>query len=304
MRMLRKARLALLVVVVGLLTCGAVFADELSEFELGRNSYSRGSYEEAAQRFGDMLDPANDDALKTPQLIEQARIYRAASLIALKRMAEADREIETTLRANPGAYPDPVVFPGVVLDRFTDVRGRIRQELEDNAREKARQERLRLEQERARQQRERDRVTKLEELAERESHVVHNSRWLAALPFGVGQFQNQQDALGWTFLSSEVALATTSIVTAAIYQDLTSKGSDPNVDTVDLNDRRHTMLTVNQFAFAAFAVVAVGGVVHAQLTFVPKREELKKRVLPEELRATPTVTAVRGGAVFGVGGSF
>jgi len=302
--MLRKARLALLVVVVGLLACGVVFADELSEFELGRNSFSRGNYEEAAQRFEDMLDPVNEHALKTPQLIEQARIYRAASLIALKRTEEADAEIEATLRANPGAYPDPVVFPGVVLDRFTDVRGRIRQELEDKAREKARQEGLRLEEERARQQRERERVAKLEELAQQQSEVVQNSRWLAAIPFGVGQFQNQQEGLGWTFLASEAALATTTIVTAAIHQDLTSKGNDPNVDTVDLNNRRHTMESANHLAFAAFALVAVGGVVHAQLTFVPKREEVKRRELPKELLATPTVTAVRGGAMIGVGGSF
>lgn len=301
--MLREARLALLVAAMVLLA-GVVRADELTEFEKGRNSYSGGRYEEAVERFAQMLDPSNAEALESPQIIEQARMYRAAGLIALGRLSEADQEIEKILRTNPGAYPDPVIFPGVVLDRFTDVRGRIRQELEDKAREKARQERLRLEREKARQQRERERVLKLEQLAQRELHVVQNSRWVAVLPFGVGQFQNQQPAAGWSLLLGEAALATTSVVTAAIAMDLQSRGTEPNVDKVDLNARIATMKTANQLSFAAFAIVAAGGVVHAQLTFEPFRREVRKRELPEDLKATPTVTSVQGGAVFGVGGTF
>ncbi len=301
--MLREARLALVVAMV-LLAGGVVYADELTEFEKGRNSYSGGRYEEAVERFGEMLDASNAEALESPQLIEQARIYRAAGLIALGRLSESDQEIETILRTNPGAYPDPVIFPGVVLDRFTEVRGRIRQELEDKAREKARQERLRLKREEARQQRERERVLKLEQLAQREFHVVQNSRWLAALPFGVGQFQNQQPAAGWTLLLGEAALATTSVVTAAIALDLQSRGTEPNVDKPDLNSRIATMKTVNHLSFAAFAIVAAGGVAHAQLTFEPFRKEVKNRELPEELKAMPTVTSVQGGAVAGVGGTF
>jgi tetratricopeptide (TPR) repeat protein len=302
--MFREARLALLLAAMVLLAGGVVHADELTEFEKGRNSFSGGRYEEAVERFAQMLDASHAEALESPQLIEQARIYRAASLIALGRLSEADQEIETILRANPGAYPDPVIFPGVVLDRFTDVRGRIRQELEDRAREKARQERLRLEREQARQQRERDRVLKLEQLAQQELHVVRNSRWVAAIPFGVGQFQNQQPVTGWSLLLGEAALATTSVVTAAIALDLQSRGTEPNVDKADLNSRISTMKTVNHLSFAAFAIVAAGGVVHAQLTFEPYRKEVRKRELPEDLKATPTVTSVQGGAVFGLGGTF
>jgi hypothetical protein len=304
MRTYREARLALLVVALVLLFGRVSLGDELAEFEKGRNSYGVGQYEQAAERFAEMLDPKSEEPLTSPQLIEQARIYRAASLIALDRMADADLEIETVLRGNPSAYPDPVIFPGVVLDRFTDVRGRIRQELEDKAREKARQERLRLEQEQARQERERARITKLEQIAQREVDVVHNSRWVAALPFGVGQFQNEQPATGWAFLLTEAALATTTVVTSVIAQDLQSKGTEPNVDTRDLNERIDTLKTVNHVAFAAFMLTAVGGVVHAQLTFVPKREEVRKRELPPDLKAAPSITAVRSGAVLGLSGSF
>ncbi|PIE05266.1 MAG: hypothetical protein CSA75_05660 [Sorangium cellulosum] len=301
---LRKAKVPFSLALFVLLWSWFAFADELAEFDKGRNSYSRGAYEQAADRFAQMLDADNPDALKSSDLIEQARIYRVASLIALGRTSEADKEIETILRVNPSAYPDPVIFPGVVLDRFTDVRGKIRSELEAQAKEKARMERLRLEKEQAKQRRARERIKRLEQLATQEVRVVQNSRWLAALPFGVGQFQNEQQELGWLFLTTEFALASTTVVTSAIYQDLSSKGTQDNVDPEDLNDRIATMKTVNNLAFAALALTAVGGIIHSQLTYVPERREVRQRELPKELMVEPRVSALPGGAMVGVGGSF
>jgi tetratricopeptide (TPR) repeat protein len=297
MRSSFQLRIALLVVAVVLLGGRVSLADELSEFEKGRNSYSVGRYEEAAERFAQMLDSNSDDPLTSPQLIEQARIYRAASLLAIGRLAEADHEIETILRTNPSAYPDPVVFPGIVLDRFTDVRGRIRQELESKAQEKARQEQLRLQREHERRERERERVAALEKIAQQETHTEHHSRWLAALPFGVGQFQNDQTALAWTLLVTETALATTTVVTSAVVQNLQSKGTEPNVDPIALNERVSTTKTINHVVFAAWVLTAAGGIAHAQWTFVPERKHVRKRELPPELRPAPTIGVVPGGAL-------
>lgn len=304
MRSVREARLVLFVVALGLLTTVAALAGDLADFEQARILYTNGQYEQAAKAFGELLDAKGPKALESANLIEQARTYRAASLIALNRVEEADAEIEKALRSNPNAFPDPVTFPSVVQDRFALIRGRIREELEAKAREQARQERLRIEAEQARLKKEQERVAKLEELAGRETHVVHNSRWIAGIPFGVGQFQNRQDTLGWVFLTSEAALVTTTIVTSAIAQDLSPRGTEPNVDKADLNDRISTLKTVNNYAFAAFVLTAVGGVVHAQLTYVPSTQEEKKRELPDELRPTPVITAVEGGAMFGINGSF
>ena len=304
MRKYREAWFALVVAVVVLLFGRVSLGDKLAEFEKGRNSYSAGRYDEAAERFRDMLDPNGEDPLTSPLLVEQARIYLSACLIAIGQLSEADAEIEAILRNNATVYPDTVVFPGQVLDRFADVRGRIRQELEDKARAQAELERKRLEQELQRRQRERERVAKLELLVQQEVHVVYNSRWIAAIPFGAGQFQNDQQAAAWTFLTAEAALAATSVVTGAIAQDLQSKGTARNVDTADVNRRVETMQIVNNAAFVAFAVVAVGGIMHAQLTFVPKRQEVRTRELPTELRATPIVSVVRDGALLGLHGCF
>lgn len=48
------------------------------------------------------------------------------------------------------------------------------------------------------------------------------SRWIAALPFGVGQFQNRDVGLGSFFASSEALMGATSIVTAAVEMKLGS----------------------------------------------------------------------------------
>jgi hypothetical protein len=58
--------------------------------------YERG----AAERFAELLDPDAENALRDASLIERARIYRAASLIALGKTEEADAEIARVLRAS------------------------------------------------------------------------------------------------------------------------------------------------------------------------------------------------------------
>ena len=59
-----------------------------------------------------------------------------------------------------------------------------------------------------------------EPLASQESVVVRHSRWIAALPFGVGQFQNGQEGLGYALLVSEALLAGASITSGVIYMEL------------------------------------------------------------------------------------
>ncbi|MCU0691576.1 MAG: hypothetical protein MUF54_09255 [Polyangiaceae bacterium] len=300
-----RARLAFLAVSVSLLGSRAALADDYAEFEKARNPYSAGRYDVAAERFAELLDPGADNALRDPNLIERARTYRAASLIALGSLNDADAEIERVLRTNPNAFPDPVVFPTQVLDRFTDVRTRIRDELEAKAREKAEKERGERERERAAKAHEQARVAELERLARQQVRVVENSRWISLVPFGVGQFQNDQDGLGWAFFSVQAALATTTIVTAGIHQSLQSRGTEPNIDKHDLNARSATMQTINNAAWIGWALATVGGVVHAQLTFVPEKREVRQRELPERLRAQPSLAvAPEGGGAVGLVGMF
>lgn len=287
------------------------WADAFTDFQKARNSYSAGRYEEAAQRFAVLLDPANGETVTDPVLLEQTRTYYAASLIALGRQQQADKEIEAILMANPAYSPDPI-FPTVVLDRFTEVRARMRAELERRALERAQEERREQERQEQARRREAERIARITQLAKQEYRVQENSRWIAAIPFGVGQFQNDQQALGWLFLTTEAALAATSIVTGAIVSSLQTQGIEAltpgptrrNIDVPELNSRIDTAQTINHISLAALVVVAVGGVAHAQLTFVPERVEVRERELPAGLRPTAHVGVKEQGAFLGLTGHF
>jgi hypothetical protein len=302
MRAIRTFFFALLTAAICLASGGLAVADALQDFDKARSSYEAGRYPEAAERFQAMLGPKSD-AASQPGLIERVRIYHAACLIALSRPLEADAQIETILRANPSASPDPVVFPSAVLDRFSDVHARIRHELEWRAAEKAAQEERAKKQFEATKKRESERIAALERQARQEALVVRNSRWVAAVPFGVGQFQNRQTALGWVLLTSETVLAAGSIVTFLMVQSLQSLGNDPGIDRDALNTRVHTVKLINQASFAALMVLAAGGIAHAESTFVPEFRTVRDRPVPKP-SITPVADALANGLFLGVQGQF
>lgn len=304
MRAIGKRRIAFLTAVVCLAIALPAYADAISDFEKARDSFDKGSYAEAADRFRAMIDPATGSAAEDPVLRERARFYYVACLIGLGRNAEAEREIEAILRANPSSSPDPVVFPTAVLDRFADVRAKLRAELDAKQAEKLRKEQEERERIRKQQQAERARIAELERLAKQEHHIEHNSRWIAAIPFGVGQFQNGQNAGGWLFLTSETLLAATTVVTSALWQSYQSQGVQGGVDWNELNSRQSTAKTINNAAFFALVGVMVGGVFHAQLTFVPERRATRERPLPKTLTVTPSASALPSGGWLGIQGRF
>ncbi len=124
-------------------------------------------------------------------MVESARIYHAACLIGSGQNQLADEPLRAAIRQNPQMKPpDSLVFPPQVIDRFL----RVRETMFDVIR-KAEDERVKQAQEQARQQEERARanalrVAGLERLAQQETVITPQTRWLALVPFGVGQFQN------------------------------------------------------------------------------------------------------------------
>src|SRR6185295_2604664 len=118
-------------------------------------------------------------------------------------------------------------------------------------------------------------IATLQPLAGQESVVVRHSRWIAALPFGVGQFQNGQDGLGYALLVSEALLAGASITSGAIYMELLAdytrqQGQQGQINYADLTARLGSAKDVNLYTTTALGVIAVAGIVHAELTFVPE----------------------------------
>jgi hypothetical protein len=307
---------------VSLLWTTRAQADDLQQFELGKTRFDTGQYEEAAKRFADMLDPAKVPCesvpasvtggcrLTDPGLIERARTLYVASLVALKRETDADAQIEIILRQNPGFTPDPAVFPGEVIDRFTVVRARLRAELDAAAARKTEEDRQRrLKAQRSKQDEQRW-IQALIKAASEERVIVKNSRWIGAIPFGVGQFQNGDKRLGWAFAVSEVALGLTTITTAEVFAYYTRL--DPRALNTEqqeaLTRNQQTATIINRLAFGLWAATTVSGVVQAQLAFVPENVTVRKRPVPErpkrsDLQIAPSF-AVGSGIGLGLQGHF
>jgi len=308
----RQAVSALCLAIAAMSATGAARADDATELERGMNSYDSGRYAEGVERFQQMLDPGSKNALTEQALVERARAYYAACLIALGRAAEANEQIEKIIREDPFYTPDPVVFPGKVLDRFTDIKARMKGEIEQAERARSEAERAaRLKQEKAREE-QRAYLMALEKLAADESVVTVHSRWVAAVPFGVGQFQNGQTELGFAFLVSESLTLGASVVAHAIHDSLVADyvntladaQGKATIDTAKSESDRRLLVNISAFSSAAFALLVVGGVAQAELSYVPEVREHRKRPVPAPPAVTPSVSLEGPGVSLGVRGSF
>jgi hypothetical protein len=199
-----------------------------------------------------------------------------------------------------------VAFPGKVVDRFIEIKSRLKHELETASRARAAAEQAaKATVERQR----REYIESLQRLASQETVVVRHSRWIAMIPFGAGQFQNDQEGLGYALFVTEAALAVTSVASNIIDQSLVAGYVDPNtVGTPDYNkfkSNHETATMVNHYATGALAVIALAGIIHAQATFVPEVQEIRVRPLPPPPPAlTPKVGAGPTGFFLGLSGRF
>lgn len=285
--------------------------DEAAAFARARAHYEASNYKSCEQSFSDLLSPGAPNRLRSRELIEQARIYKAACLMGLGRPRDAEEQLKVVIRDNPLiAAPDPVVFPALFVDRFFAVRSQMLEEV--RVAEERRVERLRREAEAVKQQ---DaammaRLQQLERLAERETVVQKNSRWIAAVPFGVGQFQNRDPGWGWFFLTSEVLLAgaATAAVSVQLSLHAQANGGNTTKDTEVISDRLQLAHKIEVASLAGLVGLATLGIVQAQLAFVPEFR------LAERARANrrgsskptvvPTAAPTSGGAILGLSGRF
>lgn len=297
-------------------------ADDAQELELAKNRFDAGLYEEAHQRFVVLLDPTKPACDRVPpsappggcrlsdnEMIERARAFDAVSLIALGREADADAQIAKILRQNPAYSPSPALFPPTVIDRFTVVRGKIREELEALAKQQEREDLARKEA--ARKAREADEkwIADLQKLAAEEQVVYKNSRWIALMPLGIGQYQNGDIGLGVLFTVSEALLGAASITSATFVNYYASQATErgPNNEVVDiakLNEQISTAATVNRVTFGAWAAVTALGILQAQIWFVPERSTKRTRPVPPRPKAQVTMSVLPGGAGLGLVGTF
>jgi hypothetical protein len=205
--------------------------------------------------------------------------------------------------------PNPIVFPPAVIERFVVVRTTLLQEIQRSEEERAYRGRQAALQAQRRAEQEKVRMRQLEKLAGEETLVTQNQRWIAWVPFGVGQFQNRQFGLGAVFLTSEALLMGTAIGAVSIELSLNAQaqgGAGLKGDVQQLNQNIRTANDVALVATGAFVAVAAAGILQANLAFVPEfsggvRPRKKPPPVPS---VTPTAGPTQGGATFGLLGRF
>lgn len=309
---------------VGAALCVAVpaRADVQSDIDKGRAAYVAKNYAEAEPHFRRALDPA--ETSRDPSQTSLSRMFLGAIAVAQGRRDEAGKLFETLLLDDQLYEPDPLSFPTDVINLFIDTRAQLRERLNAAAAERARQQAAkRVREESARKSKE-DWLRQVERLAAEEKVTVKSSRLVAMLPFGVGQLQNGHRALGYTLLAVEGALVTGTALTLPFYVSAQASAADdyargdPERRAQAYKDRAAGIRTLNLALAGSFAVVALAGVVQAELAFVPERFEVRKRALPPEPSAPlsakvgrtpsavvfPLVGPVEGGGVAGLAGRF
>lgn len=281
-------------------------ADDSGELEKARAAYLAKDYAEADRRLARLLDPTSP-LLKEPALVAQARMYWGAVLLARGRAEEATLLFEKLLLDDPLYEPDPLSFSSAVVDAFIDARSKMRDRLNQAAQQRAQEAAERRAREIAERQRQAARLRLLEKLAAEQRVTVKSSRIVATIPFGVGQFQNRQNALGWLFLGIESALLVGTAVTVPLYVDARTKAleelsaGDPDKRASGYNDRAGQIRIVNLALAGGLAGVAALGVVQAHVSYVPEHVDVVPRAIPIVARVRPVVAPLSGGgAVLGV----
>jgi hypothetical protein len=286
------------------------FADETSDFEKARIAYLKKEYTEAAARFDAMLDPAKG-TLKTKEVVREAEFCYGAVKWAQGLKDDAHKLWAKVILDSEGEYqPDPLTYPTNVLDDFIAERDQMKDEIRQQNAQRNAQEAARQAKEAAEKARLEARVKELEKIASLETVVIQNSREVGLLPFGVGQFQNGQNALGWFFLVTEgLATAATCILFAPYRYNIDQSNAALNGPGTPMSRQRladqyaaiaQDIRTADFIILGALGALAISGIVDAQIAFKPTITYTRKR----NLSLTPSFSPLPSGAALGLSGTF
>lgn len=196
--MLHRARAAAAVIVLGLgCIVGTAYAAPEDDLRDAENSYLYGDYPRVVRKLTPLVQP--DILLANPDQLAVAYRLLGLAHFFLDQPDDARTHFERLIRLRPDTRLNPVLVPPPAVAFFDTIRDELADEL-------ARMEEAMRAQREAEEARRRAAM-----LARVKVDVQVNSRWVAVLPFGVGQFQNGDDTLGYIFLGTELATAGASL---------------------------------------------------------------------------------------------
>jgi hypothetical protein len=259
-------------------------ADEWDDFEQARSAYASQDYALAAERL-EALIGGDVPAMQNETLLLESRKYLGAAYLFLGRRADAEHQFALLLHQDASYQIDPIQFPQAVLQVFDEVRVRVERELEAEARQAEAAERAQRERELRLLLENETRIRELEAMAGQETVRTVNSRALALLPFGVGQFRNGNRGLGRALAGTESVLLVLGVGTFLAQQKLPDW--DPYLADERISDRlrraNRALNYTNWIAGSAFGALAIIGIIEAQINFRPVVVTTRARELPAEV---------------------
>ena len=302
-----------IVAAVCLLLAPRLWADAQKQLDIATTRYQNGRYEEAADILSKLLsvpaDPSTPEGVDRQAVNRRARPYYAATLHALGRVDEARAVALEQYRDDPffelpaGQFPPPVTELFIEVeaehrDEIEELQGKVMADKQDLAARRARLEKARAE-----------RLRELERLASEQVEIIQRSRWIAAIPFGVGQFQNDAHALGAFFAIGETLALGATLASAGVALDTAIKIGGPDKDEqgtdikkLELLERYRDAQLANWISLGIGASLLVAGIIEAQVSFEDTKVIKTKRPIPPPV--VPDAIVTESGALFGLTGHF
>ena len=218
-------------------------------FEEGRNAYLYGNYQQAIDLLTPLLEPTLQ--LAAPEQVSEAYSLLGLAHFYLNHSDDAERIFSALIFFQPEHQLDPVQVPPEAVSFFNALRERLADQL------LARQQIL-------------SRSTVPEEEVSERVVVLEqqlNSPFVAALPFGIGQFQNGDQLAGSLFLVSELLM--TSLSAGLFWYIEAHRGPGGRFPREDF-ERLQRAQQVQLISGGLSVGLMVIGAAHALLTFQPR----------------------------------
>lgn len=225
-------------------------AGPIEDFNQGKNAYLYGDFNAVVSTLTPLIDP--NIQLTDPEDLARAYELLGLSHFYLDQRDDARRIFKRLVLFRPETRLNPVLVPPPAVAFYEAVRASL---ADDIARERAALERRRRE--------EAERLRRANQVII-EIETRRPSRLAAVLPFGAGQFQNDDPVLGGLFLGTELITAGLSVTFFLMAEDL--RLTTGRFAREDL-DRARSLQTAQLITGGAAATLMVLGAVQALWAF-------------------------------------
>jgi hypothetical protein len=286
-------------ILIGIIIPIVWFSAQVSFAESPKKTLERGTLEFDHKNFGNAVKILRPLIYPVIQLTSEDDIVKAHEILALShfyigKQKEAKDEFVLLLYLHPGHKLDPFLVPPAAVSFFQQIKNdpELKAKLEKIERERKEKE--------ARLAKQNDKKNKKPAGYKLyfERTEVFNSRLIAFLPFGLGQFQNNQSEKGIAFAVVEGAALITNI--SSYWALIGLANEDGRYSDEDITLARG--LRVTQYvSLAILAASFIYGVIDANIYFEPStlgpyKQIRQEEVVPGANKPTITPTAIPSGA--------